>query len=219
MVASEFQCPFCKRVEPTLQALAQAFPGQVRFAWKHQPLAGHVHAIPAAVAAEEARAQGGDTKFWAMHDKLFELAPALDRPDLERAARELGLDVASVGAAVDQGRHMDRIRGDQAQLQALGVRATPTMFVNGRKVEGALPLEQLKPVVEEELRKAQSHRRLGRPGQGRLRPHHGEGRDEPRLPRRRLRSTRRRARGCPGRRAERPADPHHHRRQGSAAGR
>ena len=79
VVASEFQCPFCKRVEPTLQALAQAFPGQVRFAWKHQPLPGHAHALPAAVAAEEARAQGGDAKFWAMHDKLFEIAPALER--------------------------------------------------------------------------------------------------------------------------------------------
>ncbi len=156
VVASEFQCPFCKRVEPTLQALGQVFPGQVRFAWKHQPLPGHARALPAAVAAEEARAQGGDTKFWAMHDKLFELAPALERPDLERAAREVGLDAAAVGAAVEQGRHVERIRRDQAQLQALGVRATPTMFVNGRKVEGALPLEQLKPVVEEELRKAQA---------------------------------------------------------------
>ena len=156
VVASEFQCPFCKRVEPTLQALGQAFPGQVRFAWKHQPLPGHARALPAAVAAEEARAQGGDTKFWAMHDKLFELAPALERSDLERAAREVGLDAAAVGAALEQGRHMERIRRDQAQVQALGVRATPTMFVNGRKVEGALPLEQLKPVVEEELRKAQA---------------------------------------------------------------
>ncbi len=156
VVASEFQCPYCKRVEPTLQALAQAFPGQVRFSWKHQPLPFHARAVPAAVAAEEARAQGGDTKFWAMHDKLFELAPALERPDLERAAREVGLDAASVGAAVEQGRHMDRIRRDQAQMQALGVRATPTMFVNGRKIEGAVPLEQLKPVVEEELRKAQA---------------------------------------------------------------
>ena len=156
VVASEFQCPFCKRVEPTLQALTQAFPGQVRLVWKHQPLPGHPRAVPAAVAAEEARAQGGDAKFWAMHDKLFELAPALERPDLERAAREVGLDATSLVAALEQGRHMDRIRRDQAQLQALGVRATPTMFVNGRKVEGALPLEQLKPVVEEELRKAQA---------------------------------------------------------------
>ena len=139
VVASDFQCPFCKRVEPTLQAMADAFPGKIRVAWKHQPLSGHARAIPAAVAAEEARAQGGEAKFWAMHDKLFELAPALERADLERAAREIGIDPAGVDAALDQNKHMDRIRRDQALCQSLGVRATPTLFVNGRKVEGALP--------------------------------------------------------------------------------
>ena len=156
VVASDFQCPFCKRVEPTLQAMADAFPGKVRVGWRHQPLPGHAKAIPAAVAAEEARAQGGDAKFWAMHDKLFELSPALDRPDLERAAREVGVDPAGVDAALDQGKHMDRIRRDQALCQSLVVRATPTLFVNGRKIEGALPPEQLKPIVQQELDKAEA---------------------------------------------------------------
>jgi protein-disulfide isomerase len=163
VVASDFQCPFCKRVEPTLKALFDAFPGKVRFGWKHQPLAGHAKALPAAVAAEEARAQGGDAKFWEMHDKLFELSPALDRPDLERAAKEVGLDVAAVGKALDQGKYKDRILRDQALCQALGANSTPTLFVNGRKVVGALPLEQLKPIVEEEMRKAEALVRSGVP--------------------------------------------------------
>jgi protein-disulfide isomerase len=156
VVASDFQCPFCKRVEPSVQALQDAFPGKVRVAWKHFPLPGHPKAIPAAVVAEEARAQGGDAKFWAVHDRLFASAPALDRPDLERVARDAGVDVAAVGTALDQGKHMDRIRRDQAQCQALGVNSTPTLFINGRKVVGALPVEQLKPVVEEELKKAEA---------------------------------------------------------------
>jgi protein-disulfide isomerase len=155
-VVSDFQCPFCKRVEPTLAALAEAYPGQLRFVWKHQPLPFHPQALPAAIVAEEARAQGGDEKFWAMHDKLFEIAPALERPQLEAAARQLGLDVAKVGAALDQGRHVDRIRRDQALCSKLGANGTPTMFVNGRKVVGAVPLEQLKGVVEEELRSAKA---------------------------------------------------------------
>jgi protein-disulfide isomerase len=163
VVASDFQCPFCKRVEPTLKALLDAFPGKVRLGWKHQPLAGHAKALPAAVVAEEARAQGGDAKFWEMHDKLFAMSPALDRPDLERAAKELGLDVAAVGKALDQGKHKDRILRDQAFCQSLGANSTPTMFVNGRKVVGALPLEQLKPIVEEELRKAEALVRSGVP--------------------------------------------------------
>jgi protein-disulfide isomerase len=166
VVASDFQCPFCKRVEPTLKALFDAFPGKVRKGWKHQPLPGHAKALPAAVAAEEARAQGGDEKFWAMHDKLFELSPALDRPDLERAAKEIGLDVAALGKALDQGKYKDRILRDQALCQALGANSTPTLFVNGRKVVGALPLEQLKPIVEEEMRKAEALVRAGVPARG-----------------------------------------------------
>ncbi len=156
VVASDFQCPFCKRVAPTLQALLEAFPGKVRIGWKHQPLPGHAKALPAAIAAEAARAQGGDGKFWAMHDRLFEVSPALDRPDLEGAAKEVGLDVAALRAALDQGKYMERIRRDQALCQALGVNSAPTLFINGRKVVGALPLEKLKPIVEEELRKAEA---------------------------------------------------------------
>ncbi|HTP24747.1 MAG TPA: thioredoxin domain-containing protein [Anaeromyxobacteraceae bacterium] len=156
VVASDFQCPFCKRVEPTLTALSAAFPGKLRVAWKHDPLPFHAKAIPAAVVAEEARVQGGDAKFWAMHDKLFEMQPALDRPQLETAAKEVGLDVSSVRAALDQGKHMDRIRSDQALCQSLGANGTPTLFINGRKVVGALPFETLKPIVEEELHKAEA---------------------------------------------------------------
>ncbi len=156
VVASDFQCPFCKRVEPTLQAVQDAFPGKVRVAWKHQPLSFHPQAMPAAVVAEEARAQGGDAKFWAMHDKLFEIAPALDRPQLEAAAQAIGLDAAKVRAALDQGKHLDRIRRDQTLCTALGANGTPTMFVNGRKVVGAVPVEQLKAAVQEELRRAEA---------------------------------------------------------------
>ena len=161
VVASDFQCPFCKRVEPTLKALLDAFPGKVRLGWKHEPLAMHAKALPAAVVAEEARAQGGDAKFWEMHDKLFEISPALDRPDLEKAAKELGLNVAAVAKALDEGKYKDRILRDQALCQALGANSTPTLFVNGRKVVGALPLEQLKPIVEEEMRKAEALVRSG----------------------------------------------------------
>jgi protein-disulfide isomerase len=155
VIASDFQCPFCKRVGPTLEALDRAFPGKLRFAWKHQPLPGHPRALPAAMAAEEARAQGGDAKFWGMHDKLFASAPALEDADLERAAGELGLDVEQVRAAVKSAKYGERIRRDQALLQGLRATSTPTLFVNGRKLVGALPVEQMRPVVEEELKKAE----------------------------------------------------------------
>ncbi len=153
---SEFQCPFCKRLEPSLQSLAEAYPGKLRFGWRHFPLPFHPYAMPAATVAEEARAEGGDARFWAMHDKLFDLSPELERPALENAAQELGLDMEKVRAALDGNKHASRIRRDQALMQSLGVTSTPTMFVNGRKVVGALPLAQLRPIIEEELEKAKA---------------------------------------------------------------
>ena len=69
--SSDFECPFCKRVTPTLKALEEQYRGKIRFVFKQNPLPFHPRAAPAANAAEEARAQGGDAKFWAMHDALF----------------------------------------------------------------------------------------------------------------------------------------------------
>jgi len=93
--SSDFECPFCKRVGPTMKQIEQAYPGKVRFVFKHNPLPFHPKAMPAAIATEEARAQGGSAKFWEMHDRLFESAPALDRPALERAAQSAGLDMTA----------------------------------------------------------------------------------------------------------------------------
>ena len=161
--SSDFECPFCKRVLPTLKQIEEAWRGKVRFAFKHNPLPFHPRALPAAVAAEEARAQGGDAKFWAMHDKLFELAPALDRPALEKAAQDLGLDLAAFRRALDGTRHQARIERDQALMRGLGAGGTPSFFINGRKVAGALPFEAFKPIVEEELQKAEAMVKAGTP--------------------------------------------------------
>jgi protein-disulfide isomerase len=152
---SDFECPYCKKVAPTLKQLEDAYPGKVRFVFKHDPLGFHANAVPAAKLAEEARTQGGDAKFWAAHDKILEL-PALDRASLEGVARELGLDEAKVKAGLDGPRHIDRMRRDQNLLGGLGVRGTPTFFVNGRKLVGAQPLEAFKALVDEELARAEA---------------------------------------------------------------
>ncbi len=153
--STDFECPFCKRVAPTLKQIEQAYPGKVRFAFKHNPLSVHPNAALAAMFAEEARAQGGDAKFWAMHDKLLE-TPTLDRASLEKAAREVGLSVTGVKGAIDTSKHLERLRRDQALLHSLGATGTPSFFVNGRKVIGAQPFEAFKAVIDEELSKAQA---------------------------------------------------------------
>jgi len=150
VVFSDFQCPFCGRLEPTLAQLEQAYAGKVRFVWKHDPLPMHPNAVPAAIAAEAAREQG---KFWEMHDKLFAAQQDLTRTAFERYAGELGLDLSRFKAAVAAGRGQDRIDADQALAAKLGVTGTPTLFFNCRQVVGAVPYEMVKQVLDDELRK------------------------------------------------------------------
>ncbi len=153
--SSDFECPFCKRVVPTLKQLEDAYRGKVRFVFKQNPLPFHARALPAAIATEEARAQGGDAKFWAMHDALFGAA-TLDDAAIEQAATQVGLDVAKVRDAIKAGKYKDRIERDQKLVQSVGAPATPSFFVNGRKLAGAQPFEAFKAVVDEELAKAQA---------------------------------------------------------------
>ena len=154
--SSDFECPFCKRVGPAMKQVEENYRGKVRFVFKHNPLPFHPKALPSAIAAEEGRAQGGSAKFWEMHDRLFDSAPALDRPALEATAQAAGLDMNAFRKALDEKRHESRIRRDQALVNGLGANGTPTFFVNGRKIPGAVPYESFKAVIDEELAKAEA---------------------------------------------------------------
>jgi protein-disulfide isomerase len=145
---------------PTLKEVEDAYRGKVRFVFKHFPLGMHAHAVPAAMLAEEARAEGGAERFWAAREKLF-AAATLDRPALEEIAKALRLDAAKVKAALDGNTHLERVRRDYRLLGSLGVGGTPTFFVNGRKVTGAVPFATLKAVVDEELAKAEALAKKG----------------------------------------------------------
>jgi protein-disulfide isomerase len=150
VVFSDFQCPFCKRVEPTLTQIEKEYPGKVRVVWKNMPLEMHQNAKPAATAALAAGEQG---KFWEMHDKLFENQTALDRASLEKYASELGLDVAKFKAALDSDKFAAKISADMKEAAAVDVSGTPATFVNGRKIGGAYPYDTFKKLVDQELAK------------------------------------------------------------------
>ncbi len=164
--SSDFECPFCKRGAATMADLAQQYQGKVRFVFKHNPLPFHARALPSAGAAEAARAEGGDAKFWALHDKLFEVAPALDQANLEKAFQELGLDAGKLKDALAAGKYKDRIERDQRLVQSVGAPATPTFFINGRKIAGAQPAEAFKAVIDDELKKAEALVQAGTPAAG-----------------------------------------------------
>ncbi len=150
---SDFQCPFCSRVEPTLTALEKEYPGKVRVVWKNFPLPFHESARSAALAAHAAGEQG---KFWEMHDKLIQNQQALAAENLEKYAQELGLDLARWKGAMGSAATAQLVDADMKQGQNLGINGTPSMFINGRKVVGARPLADLKTIIDEELAKVGS---------------------------------------------------------------
>ncbi len=150
VVFSDFQCPFCSRVEPTLKQLEKEYPGKVRIVWKNYPLPFHQNAKPAAVAAFAAGDQG---KFWEMHDKLFENQQQLDRPNLEKYAQDLGLNMAKFKAALDSTTYSAQIEAEKNEGSAAGVNGTPATFINGRKISGAYPYPTFKKIADEELAK------------------------------------------------------------------
>jgi protein-disulfide isomerase len=146
---SDFQCPFCGRVEPAIAELEKAYPGKVRVAWKNYPLPFHNNAKPAAEAALAANEQG---KFWEMHAILFKNQQALTAADLEKYAKEIGLDMGKFKAAIDSHKFAAQVEADTKQGAALGVQGTPAAFVNGNLVSGAQPVEAFKKIVDAELK-------------------------------------------------------------------
>lgn len=147
---SDFQCPFCGKVEPTLKQIEQVYKGKVRIVWKHLPLPFHKNAMPAALAAEAARSQG---KFWEMHEKLFANQSALDLADLRKYASELGLNMAQFDKDLADIAKKKRIDDDAAEARALGITGTPGFIINGRLTTGAKPFEAFASMIDEELTK------------------------------------------------------------------
>ncbi|MFH1811191.1 MAG: thioredoxin domain-containing protein [Pseudomonadota bacterium] len=146
---SEFQCPFCSRVKPTVDQIMKDYQGKVQFAFKHNPLPFHNNAEDASKAALAAGEQG---KFWEMHDKLFDNQKALGRPDLERYAQEIGLNMSKFKADLDNPKLAGMIAADKAEAAKVGARGTPTFFINGRRLVGAQPVENFKKMIDEELK-------------------------------------------------------------------
>jgi len=150
---SEFECPYCGRFAPTLEALLKEYPNDVRIVFKHNPLSFHKRAMPAAEATMAAHAQG---KFWEMHDRLFANRKSLGRNDLEAHAEVLGLDMKRFRHDLDQRAWQGAVTADQALAKRIGARGTPHSFVNGRRVRGAKPLAAFKKEVDRALKEAQA---------------------------------------------------------------
>jgi protein-disulfide isomerase len=145
---SDFDCPFCSRVQETLDQLLANHPSDVALFYRHLPLQFHQGAEPAARAAVAAQAQG---KFWKMHDLLFANQRERTEADLERMARKAGVNVKKWRKAFRSPETAARVQAEIDTCSADGVRGTPGFLVNGRLLSGARPLADFEQVVQEEL--------------------------------------------------------------------
>jgi len=147
---SDFQCPFCQRVNPTLAKVRETYGDRVKIVFKDYPLPNHPQAPK---AAEAARCAADQSKFWEMHDAMFANQRALEVPALKQTARAIGLDGGSFDTCLDSGKHAATIAKNATLGEQMGVNSTPTLYVNGRQVLGAMPFEVFKQVIDEELAK------------------------------------------------------------------
>ena len=163
VIFSDFQCPFCSRVEGTIREMRQRYGNDLRVVWKNEPLPFHNRARPAANAAMEAFAQGSHAKFWQMHDILMENQQHLEDADLERYAQQAGLNMARYRAAMSSNAHAATIDADHALAQRVEANGTPHFFINGRRLVGAQPANAFQTAIDDAKRRAEELIRT-RPG-------------------------------------------------------
>lgn len=148
---SDFQCPFSRRFfQGVLPRIEKEYisTGKVKFAYRYFPLGFHPLAVPAAMACECAKEQG---KFWQMFDKISN-SDSLENESLNKFAADIGLNTDGFNKCLDSQKTKAIVDADMKEGLGYGVKGTPAFFVNGRFIEGALPFEAFKKIIDEELK-------------------------------------------------------------------
>jgi len=145
---SDYQCPFCSRVQPTLHKLLELYPDSVQIVFKNMPGQRHDRARPAAEAALCAGRQG---KFWEMHDWLYAHQNKLDDESIQAEAKDLGLDMDAFGTCLSKHETAAQIDSSLKEARELGLTGTPIFFVNGRMIRGAQPFDVFDEAVRSEM--------------------------------------------------------------------
>jgi protein-disulfide isomerase len=147
---SDFQCPYCLSAFPTVNRILATYGDQIRFVYRHYPLANHPRARPAAEASLCADEQG---KFWPYHDRLFSNQELLSDADLKQHAAEVGLDAAQFNACYESRKYQADVDADIRAGDEAGVSGTPAFYINGRMLSGAQPFEVFQRLIDEELQR------------------------------------------------------------------
>ena len=150
---SDYECPFCNRVEPTLNQLLRDYPDDLRIVFAHHPLPFHKNAMAAAKAAHAAYKQG---KFWEMHERLFENQKNLREEFYIETAKELGLDIEQFKADMNSSETESYIKKCMTDASSHGISGTPSFLINGVQFVGAQPSDNFKKKIDEELARAKT---------------------------------------------------------------
>ena len=145
----DFECGYCAQLYSNLVEILNEYQGQVKLVWKDFPNPSHLQARIAALAVRCAQEQG---RFWEYHDYLFANQDDLSRELYNQIALEMGLDLAEFNSCVDSQEYIQMVGQGLVNGQELGVDATPYLFINNRKFDYALSYEELRGVIEGELR-------------------------------------------------------------------
>lgn len=158
---SDLECPYCKTFHPTAKQLIDEYKGKVKWVYRHYPLSFHVNAQKEAEASECAGELGGQDAFWKFIDAIYDRTTsngtgfALDK--LGPLAKEIGLNEAKFKSCLDSGKYTKKVQDQMSAASAIGVNGTPgNIFLHEKSGEaklipGALPIDQLKPVVDQLL--------------------------------------------------------------------
>ncbi len=150
---SDFQCPYCSRGYQTINEVKKAYPGQVRFVFKHLPLDFHPMAMPASKYFEAIARQDAE-KAYKFHDLIFENQAALNSKKedfLKESAKKAGADMKKLEKDLADASLMDRINKDIAEAQKFGISGTPGFIINGVSLKGAYPFSEFKQIIDRHL--------------------------------------------------------------------
>ena len=144
---ADYECPYCQKVAADLKKLAADYQGKVTVVYKDFPLPMHTRAEK---AAEAARCAGKQNKFWEFHDEIFR-SKELDVDQLKAQARALKLNVDDFDKCLDTGAEAAAVERDRKEGEKIGISGTPSFFINGHYLSGALDYAALRDVVDQQL--------------------------------------------------------------------
>ncbi len=153
---ADFQSPFAKRAQTTLDAVIAKYGRDIRIVFKHDPAPFHYWAIPAAMLAIEARAEKGEDGFWRASRLLFATPETPSDQDLDLIAGVLKLDPKRTRQAVKDEMYRAEMLADERLALDLNARLSPHFFINGRRLPGAQSVDAFSAIIDEELTKTRA---------------------------------------------------------------